>query len=126
MSLQRKIKVALDETRLLILGAQVLFGFQFNGAFQQKFEQLPASSRLMDCVALLLIMATVGLLIAPSMRHRIVEAGEASNDVLAAVTIFAGLAILPLALGLSLDLFVTLERIYGPASGLFAGGAFFV
>ena len=60
------------------------------------------------------------------MRHRIVEAGQASNDVLAAVTIFAGLAILPLALGLSLDLFVTLERIYGPAPGLFAGGAFFV
>jgi hypothetical protein len=33
MSLQRKLKNALDETRLLILGAQVLFGYQFNGMF---------------------------------------------------------------------------------------------
>jgi Family of unknown function (DUF6328) len=126
MGLERKLKIALDETRLLILGAQVLFGFQFNGAFQELFEQLPPGARQLQCAALLLIMTTIGLLIAPSMRHRIVEAGQASNDVLAAVTLFAGLAILPLALGLSLDLFVTLERIYGPAPGLFAGGAFFV
>jgi Family of unknown function (DUF6328) len=126
MSLERKLKIALDETRLLILGAQVLFGFQFNGAFQELFEQLPPGARQLQCAALLLIMTTIGLLIAPAMRHRIVEAGQASNDVLAAATIFAGLAMLPLALGLSLDLFVTLARIYGPAPGLFAGGAFFV
>ena len=29
--LRKKVKTALDETRLLILGAQVLFGFQLNG-----------------------------------------------------------------------------------------------
>jgi hypothetical protein len=28
--LRKKVKTALDETRLLILGAQVLFGFQLN------------------------------------------------------------------------------------------------
>jgi hypothetical protein len=115
MSLERKLKIALDETRLLILGAQVLFGFQFNGAFQERFEQLPPGERHLQCAALLLIMTTIGLLVAPAMQHRIVEAGQASNNVLAAATIFAGLAMLPLALGLSLDLFVTLERIYGPA-----------
>jgi hypothetical protein len=35
-----KIKTALNETRLLILGSQILFGFQFNGIFQDSFEQL--------------------------------------------------------------------------------------
>ena len=34
MTLERQLKVPLDESRLLILGAQVLFGFQFNGIFQ--------------------------------------------------------------------------------------------
>jgi hypothetical protein len=126
MSLERKLKTALDETRLLILGAQVLFGFQFNGTFQELFEQLPNRSRYLECAALLSIMTTVGLLIAPSMRHRIVEARAASNDLLAAATLFAGLAMLPLALGLSLDLFVTLERIYGRATGMLAAGTFLV
>ena len=34
MQLERKLKTALDESRLLILGAQVLFGFQFQSVFQ--------------------------------------------------------------------------------------------
>jgi Family of unknown function (DUF6328) len=79
MSLQRKLKTALDETRLLILGAQVLFGFQFNGAFQELFEELPLASRYLHCAALLLIMSAIGLLIAPSMRHRVVEGCTAAR-----------------------------------------------
>ena len=33
----KKVKTALDETRLLILGAQILFGFHLNAAFQHGF-----------------------------------------------------------------------------------------
>jgi Family of unknown function (DUF6328) len=126
MALERKLKTALDETRLLILGAQVLFGFQFNGAFQELFAQLTPGARALQFVALLMIMTTVGLLIAPSMRHRIAEAGRVSGEVLAATTLFAGLALLPLAVGLGLDIFVLLGRIYATAVGAVAGGAFFL
>jgi hypothetical protein len=38
VKLDRRIKTALDETRLLILGSQVLFGFPFAGAFQDDFK----------------------------------------------------------------------------------------
>jgi hypothetical protein len=76
MSLQRKLKNALDETRLLILGAQVLFGFQFNSMFQEAFADLHLPLRLTACAGLVLIMIATGLLIAPSMQHRIVERGE--------------------------------------------------
>ena len=41
MKLERQLKVALDESRLLILGSQVLFGFQFNAVFQQQFDNVP-------------------------------------------------------------------------------------
>ena len=34
MDLDQKLKTALDESRLLILGAQVLFGFAFQAVFQ--------------------------------------------------------------------------------------------
>jgi hypothetical protein len=124
MSLDRKLKTALDETRLLILGAQVLFGFQFNGPFQELFEQLPHSSRALHCAALVLIMTAIGLLITPSMRHRIVEGGEDTNAAKEATTLFAGVALLPLACGLSLDVFVTIDRIYGAWTGMISAGAF--
>jgi Family of unknown function (DUF6328) len=83
MTLERKLKIALDESRLLILGAQVLFGFQFNGIFQELFDELPWLSRAFAAAGLTLLMATIGLLVAPSMQHRIAERGQDSPRVLA-------------------------------------------
>jgi hypothetical protein len=124
VSLERKLKTALDETRLLILGAQVLFGFQFNGAFQELFSQLSQLSRILQCTALFLLMCTIGLLIAPSMRHRLVDAGQNTNEAMRATTFFAGLALVPIACGLSLDVFVITDRIYGPTAGAWCAAAF--
>jgi sugar phosphate permease len=59
MNLERKLKVALDESRLLILGAQVVFGFQFNGVFQEQFDALPVASQVLLCVGLTLLMLAV-------------------------------------------------------------------
>jgi hypothetical protein len=38
--LDAKLKTALNESRLLILGAQVLFGFAFQAAFQELFVEI--------------------------------------------------------------------------------------
>jgi hypothetical protein len=38
MKISKKVKVALDETRMLVLGAQILIGFQFRGVFQNLYE----------------------------------------------------------------------------------------
>jgi hypothetical protein len=38
--IDRKLKTALDETRLLILEVQILLGFEFQGVFQDGFEEL--------------------------------------------------------------------------------------
>ena len=66
MEVERRPKTALDESRLLILDAQVLFGFQFQAAFQELFSALPASSRFIHCAGLTMLLISVGLLIAPS------------------------------------------------------------
>jgi len=55
MQLSKKMKIALDETRMLILVAQILLGFQFRSVFQSGFEDLPRHAQLVDGVALLLI-----------------------------------------------------------------------
>jgi hypothetical protein len=125
MQLERQLKIALDESRLLILGAQVLFGFQFNGVFQEQFKELPAASRILVCAGLFLILIAVALLIAPSMQHRIVEKGQDSQRVLALATLCAGAALLPISLALSLDMFVTMERIFTSSTGAIAGVVFF-
>src|SRR5689334_18487620 len=65
MKLSQKVKIALEETRILILGAQVLLGFGFRGVFNDGFEQLPMHARYIDGVGLALLVCVVALLIAP-------------------------------------------------------------
>ena len=92
MSLEKKFKTALDETRLLMLGSQIFFGFQFSGIFQSAFDTLPVRAKWLDAAALILMTVTLGCLIAPSARHRIAEGGQVDYGVFRATTIFAGVA----------------------------------
>ena len=52
MELTKKVKTALDETRMLIMGAQILVGFGFQGVFADAFNQLPTHARFVNAVAL--------------------------------------------------------------------------
>ena len=79
MKLADKVKDALDEVRLLILGSQILVGFQFNAVFREGFDKLPAVAQLLDAVALLLMLSVVALLMFPPAWHRIVEEGRDSE-----------------------------------------------
>jgi len=121
MDLARNVKTALDETRLLILGAQVLFGFQLSIVFQEAFGELSATTRLLTCAGQALMAVSIGLLIAPSMQHRIVEGGEDSFRIQRATSLFAGLALLPFAVGLALGVYLIFDRVFGPQAGLIAG-----
>ena len=100
MSLSSKVKTALDETRTLMLGAQILLGFQFHGAFQQRFDALAPQAKLLDAVALALILTSVSLLIAPSPFHRIVDRGESTGRTQATVSACAAVALVPFAIAL--------------------------
>jgi hypothetical protein len=122
--LSAKVKTALDETRMLILGSQVLIGFQFRAVFQDAFEQLPEALRHLDAVALVLMLAAAAFLIAPGLYHRIVEQGEDSTDIHRFVSLMACLALLPFALSLGLDIFIAIERVSGRRAALLAGCTF--
>jgi hypothetical protein len=124
MELERKLKTALDETRLLILGAQVLFGFAFSGAFQELFGELPIGSRLIHCTGLLLFLAAVSLLIAPSLHHQVLYRGETRWGAHEAATFFAGSSLLPLTLGLGAFAYVVFGHVFGRATGITAGAVF--
>jgi Family of unknown function (DUF6328) len=121
--LERKLKTALDESRLLILGAQVLFGFQFQSVFQDRFAELPATSRGVLGASLLLLLASIGLLIAPSLHHQIRYRGESNAAALQAATFFAGWSLLPLTLGLGLSTYVIFRFLFGTIVGIVIGSA---
>ena len=124
MSLAKKVKTALDETRLLILGAQVLFGFQLNGVFQEAFVGLDWSTRLITCLGQFLMVFSIVLLIAPSMQHRLVERGEDSNRIHRATTRYAGWALLPFGISLGISTFLVFDHLYGRTAGLILGTLF--
>jgi Family of unknown function (DUF6328) len=126
MDLQKKLKLALNENRLLILGTQVLFGFQFNGIFQELFVDLPYTSRALETCGLTLLMISIAFLVAPSMHHRLVEGGRDNARVLKLATDFAGLALLPLAFALAFDMFVTVAWALGAFTGVAIGAIFFL
>src|ERR1700758_5403516 len=123
MTLSKKMKIALDETRILILGAQILLGFGFRGAFSEKFDELPGYARYADGVGLGLLVCAVGLLIAPGPYHRIVEAGQDTGRLHRFTTFIADLALLPFALALGLGLFVGTEGIFDDSAISIAAGA---
>jgi hypothetical protein len=122
--LSGKVKIALDETRTLILGAQILIGFQFQAVFQNAFEQLPAHTRWMDGAALILMVSAAALLIAPGVYHRIVESGQDSVYIHHLISIMAGIALLPFAVSLGLDLFIAIERVADPRTACVVGVGF--
>jgi hypothetical protein len=121
----QKVRTALDETRLLILGAQVLFGFQLEAAFQNQFATLPLLSRYLGCAGQILMTISVACLVTPSMLHRIAEQGEDTQRILRLATLWAGISLLPFALSIGLDFYVVFELITGRPGAVAAGFIFF-
>lgn len=123
MSLAKKVKVGLDETRILILGSQILLGFGFQTVFRPGFQNPPLHDRLAQSAALGLITIAVGLIIAPSAQHRIVEGGADTKRLLDEIRWCATWALAPFALSLGLNVFLAAERVTGtwPGAAIGAG-----
>jgi Family of unknown function (DUF6328) len=102
MELTRKVKLALDETRILILGAQILLGFQSRGAFSDGYDQLANFLRYLDGCAIAPMIFVVPLLIMPGPYHRIVKEAADARDFHCLVTVVANLVLLPFAVALLL------------------------
>jgi hypothetical protein len=106
VTLSSKVRDALNEVRILILGAQIVLGFQFQAAFQPRFSALPSFSRWLNSAAYGLMLLAVILLIAPAPYHRIVEHGNDTLRLLRFATRMAAIALGPFALCIGIDEFL--------------------
>lgn len=119
--LKDKIQTTLDEGRMLVLGSQVLLGFQFRSAFEKGFEQLPVYARDLKMGGLALMCVALAVLMAPSAYHRIVEKGEDTEELQRYASWLMDIALLPFALALGIDFFVAIEKVAGRTWGITAG-----
>ena len=116
-----RVENALNECRILILGAEVLLGFQYRSTFESGFDKLPRLTQDLKVAGLALILVAVGLLIVPSSYHRLVERGEDSARLHRFTSRVATLALLPFAVSLGIDLYVATEKLFGQMAGAIAG-----
>lgn len=124
MELSKKVKTSLDEARILVIGGQILLGFQFRAAFEDAFDLLPVHARCLDAIALVLMLAAMTLLVAPAPFHRIAMGGEDSGRVQHFISSTTSVALFPFAISIGLSLFIGMERIFGIWAALSAGGGF--
>jgi hypothetical protein len=112
-SLRTRIKNALDEVRILVLGTQVLLGFAYRAFFEPRFERLAPRDRRALFASLCLLLVQMGILLLPAARHRIVERGKDSEALHRFVMNCAFAALLPFALVIGIDLAVAVSSLSG-------------
>ena len=106
---------------MMVLGVQVLIGFDFRAAFERGFEHLPRAAQLLKLASLSVLCVTLALLVTPGAHHRIAEHGEDSPEFHRFVSACASLALMPFALGLALDLGLAGWKGGGPVAGMVFG-----
>lgn len=123
--IKEKVDHVLTEARIVLPGAQALLGFQFVTFLMEGFEKLPRELQLLHFGALALVALCAILLMTPPAYHRLVEKGEDSEEFQNLASRFVCAAMIPLALGITGDLYVVARKVTESAavSATFAAAA---
>lgn len=108
-----QIQDALNESRILVLGVQVLLGFQYETVFEPAFDQLAPLPINLILIALAFLLITFALLVAPTPYHLITWKGEDTQDLNTFVVRVVMLALFPFAFTLGIDFYVVIDRVEG-------------
>jgi hypothetical protein len=118
-----KLKLSLDELRMQMLGAQVLFGFQFQALFQELFQDPPLHRKVWSTVGFAGIVLTQGFLIAAPSQHRLAEGGEATARMERSTNIYTDIILPMLALALTCDVYVVFDTHFGRVAAAWLAAA---
>jgi hypothetical protein len=109
--LATKIDQMLTEARVIIPGAQALFGFRFVVMLTTGFDRLPQTSKVMHAIALGLIAVNVVLLMMPAALHRLSYGGEDCPEFLRIGSALVIAAPLFLAGGIATETYVVIQKV---------------
>jgi hypothetical protein len=110
--LATRIDQLLTEARVIIPGAQALFGFQFIAMLTTGFDRLPHGAKIIHAAALLLIAINVILLMTPAALHRLSFGGEDPDLFFRIGSGFVIASPLFLAGGIALEFYVVALKAY--------------
>jgi hypothetical protein len=121
LSLKDKIAHVLEESRVVLPGTQTLLGFQFVAIYSDAFGTLPNFAKTLHLISLGFILASTIFLMTSAAYHRIAEKGEDTERFHDFASAMIVIAMLCLAIGISIDLYVAIIAVMG--SQLIAFGA---
>jgi hypothetical protein len=110
-SLEEETRTVIEEARMVLPGIQAVFGFQLIAVFNNGFHSLTRSEQLMHLIALVLIMIAIALIMTPASYHRIAEKGAVSSRFVEIASRLLALAMFPLMLGMTADLFLVARLV---------------
>jgi hypothetical protein len=112
LKLSDAVSHLLDECRMVLPGIQALFGFQmiavFNAGF---FERLQPREQELHLSAIVLVVISIALLMTPAALHRQAEPRQATDRFLASATRLLLSAMVALAGGICLDVFIVVAMV---------------
>ncbi len=120
-TLDDKFEIAIGETRLLILGVQVLMGLGYRSILEPGFAELPRFSQYLKLTDLFLLLACSAMLFSPVPFHRLVYQGNTRKEVLDCVSRMTEAGLMPLALSLGAELYVSGYGILNRGTAIFTG-----
>ena len=119
-----RVEHMLTEARVLLPGAQALFGFQMAVLLTDAFGNLPETSKILHAAALCSIALAIILVMALAAFHRIAYRGENTETFHRIGSGFVIASVVPLAVGITGDLYVSVARALDSAAlGAAAAGA---
>ena len=114
LSVKDAVQQTLDEARMVLPGIQALFGFQMIAVFNEGFERrLTTPDQVVHLVALGLVALAIGMVMTPAAYHRQSQPRSVDEAFLMMASRCVTAALAPLALGLSLDIYVVARLVLG-------------
>jgi hypothetical protein len=121
-SLKDKIENALNETRILVLGIQILIGFGFRSFFEPGFSRMSSAAQQLQLAALGLMLLGFGVLMIPVPYHRIVLHGRNTAHLHRLATMTVSIGLLPFALAMDLSFYLGVHWVLGTAGSAILSG----
>jgi hypothetical protein len=104
----------LNEARMVLPGIQALFGFQLIAVFNQGFSQkLSPGEQYLHLAATTLVVVAVALVMTPAALHRQLEPRSVSRRFISLSSRLLLWSMVPLAIGISVDLYLVARIILG-------------
>ena len=118
----RELSELLEELRVAIPGAEVLFAFLLGVAFTSRFTTLSSLQRDVYFTTMLLAAGAIALLIAPAAQHRLgFRTGDKERLLFSSTRMALG-ALAMILLAIAGALFVVADLLYGTPAALGVAG----